>query len=251
MKRLSCHIDEIKKRISSRRGILLLADFDGTLAPIVSDPADAALPADVKRALASLQKDGNVRIAVVTGRALPDIVKKAPIKDAIFAANHGLEIFHKGRFILNLGKKFKKPLARIADTLSGVEDIPGAIVERKGLSTAVHYRKVRKSLHGEVKRLVGHICRGRLRKNGLKLLSGKMILEIRPANFWNKGKASLWIWKKFEPSFFPIFVGDDTTDEDAFRALRKKGLTIRIGKSRSSRAEYYAKDVWEVIRGIK
>jgi len=250
MKRLSGHLTEVRKGLAVKKGVLLLVDFDGTLSPIVPDPKDAVLPVRAKSVLKRLARDKRYTVGIVTGRGLKDILKKVSLKGIIYAANHGFEIHRNGRFLLRLGEKFRKPLEKIADVVSEVENIPGAIIERKGLSVAIHYRRVPAGLRRKVKALVKRACRGNLRSNGLKMLNGKMMLEVRPADFWNKGKAVLWIWKKLAPHFLPVYIGDDTTDEDAFRALKGKGLTIRIGKRATSRAEYYVRDIREVLSNL-
>jgi trehalose-phosphatase len=83
----------------------------------------------------------------------------------------------------------------------------------------------------------------------LKLRPGKEILEILPAIDWNKGKAAkqvLLLESLQKKSFIPICVGDDVTDEDLFRVFRNKGLTVRVGRSSASCAEYFVNDTNEV-----
>lgn len=65
---------------------------------------------------------------------------------------------------------------------------------------------------------------------------------------WDKGKAILYISERLKDNCLPIYIGDDTTDEFAFRTISGKGITIRIGKSRKTSAEYYLKGYWEVLR---
>ena len=78
-----------------------------------------------------------------------------------------------------------------------------------------------------------------LEKYGLQLTRGKMLMEVRPALHWNKGKAVLWIWRRLAPKYVPFYIGDDVTDEDAFSALRPYGITVRIGRKTASHAQYY------------
>jgi trehalose 6-phosphate phosphatase len=234
--------------VKAARGILLLLDFDGTLSPIVEDPGDAVLPAAVRKWLRSIARRKNIRLGIVTGRSLDDMMKRAGLRNLIIAANHGMEIYRDGRALLRKGKGYRKPIAQLAGRLSkALGGIPGVGVEDKGLSVVVHFRKVPPRMRGEVKKIARSTARPWLKRHNLQLTGGKMILEVRPALIWNKGRAVLWIWRHLAPSWVPIYVGDDTTDEDAFAALRPYGLTIRIGRKRETHAEYYVPSIKTII----
>lgn len=233
------------------RKVILFLDFDGTLSPIVKDPEGAVLPQAIRKWLKTLSRRDGVKIAVVTGRTLADIRKKIGIKDIIYAANHGMEISHGGHLVFSGGKRFRGPLSRLAQKLLiALSEVPKVFVEDKRLSVAVHYRRVKKSLHGRVGSIVAHISNTWMKKYGFTLTRGKRVLEVRPAVQWNKGKAVLWIWRRYAPHHLPVYVGDDTTDEDAFRALRPYGVTIRIGKKRGSHAQYSIATMSRLIQTI-
>ncbi|MBI5298673.1 MAG: trehalose-phosphatase, partial [Deltaproteobacteria bacterium] len=107
----------------------MFLDFDGTLSPIAGDPNDAILPPDVKRWLQKLSKKRNIKIGIVTGRALPDIKQKVGLKNIIYAANHGMEIFYNGRHLLKKGHAYKRPIRILAGALrDSMSGISGAIV---------------------------------------------------------------------------------------------------------------------------
>lgn len=228
--------------------ILLLLDFDGTISPIVDDPRAAILPQDIKRWINGLIKEKKTRVGILTGRSLSDIRKKVGIGNVVYAANHGMEIYYKRRFLLRKGAYYERPLSRLAEKLrTELAGIPGVVIEAKGLSVAVHFRNVRKGLRNKVKKIVREASAPWLKKHRLHLTSGKMILEVRPALYWNKGKAALWIWKKLAPKCVPIYIGDDETDEDAFVALRPYGLTIRVGRAKNTHAEYCIPSIKTII----
>jgi len=233
--------------ISSRKVIFLL-DFDGTLSPIVKNPKYAVLPRKIKKWLKTLSRQDGVKIAIVTGRTMKDIRQRIGIPGIIYAANHGMEIYYRGRFVLLKGKRFRKPLALLVQKLeSSLSGIPGVFVENKGLSVAVHLRRMEIRFHRKVNDIVTTISEPWMNKYGLTLTQGKLALEIRPAVMWDKGKAVLWIWRHFAPHHLPVYVGDDTTDEDAFIALRPCGVTIRIGKKKSSYAQYSIPSISKII----
>jgi trehalose 6-phosphate phosphatase len=235
--------------MNGERKIILFLDFDGTLSPIVRDPNDAILPPDIKLWLRNLSRKKNLKLGIVTGRTLSDIKQRVGLKNVIYAANHGMEIFYGGKYLLEKGHVYRKPLHILADELSdSLSDISGVIVENKGLSVAVHYRKTKVKRHAAVKRLVKKLSKPFMKKYNLQLTAGKMILEIRPAKHWNKGDAVLWMWKRLAPKYTPVYVGDDITDEDAFKVLRPYGPTIRIGKRNKSHAEYFMRSLKSIIQ---
>jgi len=93
-------------------------------------------------------------------------------------------------------------------------------------------------------------------RNKIKIKTGKMVLEVRPPSEWDKGKIVLWLLvrQKFalkDKSFVPIYIGDDKTDEDAFKVLKNNGITIFVGKPKPSYAQYYLKDTNEVKEFLK
>ncbi|OGQ48491.1 MAG: trehalose-phosphatase [Deltaproteobacteria bacterium RIFCSPLOWO2_02_FULL_46_8] len=234
--------------MNGERKIILFLDFDGTLSPIAKDPSDAILPPNVKLWLQNLSKKDNVRIGIVTGRALSDIKRKVGLKNIVYAANHGMEVFYNGKYLLRKGCAYKRPLQMLAKELIGsLSDISGVVVESKGLSVAVHYRKVNTKLRATVKKIVKKLATPCMKKYNLQLTTGKMVLEIRPAKLWNKGKAVLWMWKKLGRRYMPVYVGDDITDEDAFKALRPYGITIRTGRRKDSHAEYFVKSIKNIV----
>jgi trehalose-phosphatase len=223
-----------------RKGIILFLDFDGTLSPIVDNPLNATIPDDISAWLRRLSLKRKIKIGIITGRSMQDVRKRVGLKNIIYAANHGMEVYYKGRFILRKGRVYRRPLALIAESLiKELSGIPGIYLENKGLSVAVHLRRVKRNYHRKVKNLVKIIVEPWLKKYVLQLTSGKMLMEVRPVLHWNKGKAVLWIWRRLAPGYVPFYVGDDTTDEDAFSALKPYGITVRIGRKAGSHAEYY------------
>lgn len=224
----------------ARRGAMLVAlDFDGTLAPIVPHADQAAPPAPTRRAVEALARRGDTAVAVISGRALEDAMRRLPVAGLAWAGNHGLEIRAPG---------FERvhPEARAAaDALAAchgeiamaIEGVPGAWVEDKGLTLSVHYRETPASLHRRVREAVHAAAAGR---DSLRVTEGKCVVEVRPAVDWNKGRALLWILEALGlPEGAPVlYLGDDRTDEDAFAALRGRGVGILVGEARPSAARY-------------
>ncbi len=243
--------DELKTDLACR-SLYLFLDFDGTLSPIVRDPGQAVLSLRMRRRMEKLLSTGWCRIAVISGRTLEDIRRRIGIAGITYAGNHGLEI--EGPKV-----KFRYPIPRTAR--SALDDVrrvlgktlfavPGVFLEDKGATLTVHLRKVK---HGELRMVeyaVSEATRPYRIQEGVVVRPGKETFEIRPSVEWNKGKTVLWLLEKGavadgEPPW-PLFVGDDRTDEDAFQAIRARGATVYVGPPRQTTALYYLRNVGEV-----
>lgn len=244
----SFSIDDLSKHIGIK-GLFLFLDFDGTLSRLVPDPQRARMLPGLRKILKRLSSDPHVRIMIISGRSLSDIRERVGIPSLIYAGNHGFEIFLKNRCLLRKGEKYKT-IVRWASALleNQLKGIPGVIIEPKGLSVAVHFRNTPRGSVSTMRKAVATIAQLKEIKKKLALTSGKKIYELRPHRIWNKGSAVIWAWQRLAPTYLPICIGDDVTDEDAFRALGKKGLTIRVGRSQKSEAQYYVRRPEDMVK---
>lgn len=213
--------------------LVLLLDFDGTLAPIVERPELAAMPEATRAALDRLLAMPGVDAAVVSGRGMADARERAGIPGIAYAGNHGMEIEGPGMHRIHPEARAARPALDevVAAVAPALEEVPGAFLEDKGLTLSVHYRQVADEAGAErVRGIVGAAVRGR---PGLRLTEGKKVLEVRPRVEWDKGRAVLFLLDQFRPpAGAPVlYLGDDTTDEDAFRALAGTGEGILIAES--------------------
>ena len=200
--------------------LVLLLDFDGTLAPIVDRPELAEMPARTRRALERLMAMPGVAVAVVSGRGLGDVRGRAALAGIAYAGNHGMEIEGAGLHRIHPEAATARPeLERVAARIEAdLEGIDGAFLEDKGLTLSIHYRLAPDRAE-EVREIVLEAVEGR---DGLTVTEGKMVLEVRPRVEWDKGRAVLYLLDQMRPpADAPVlYLGDDRTDEDAFRALR-------------------------------
>jgi trehalose 6-phosphate phosphatase len=227
---------EIVHELCSRRGstghLLVGLDFDGTLAPIVPRPEDAALPPGTRALLERIAARPDTRIALVSGRGLDDLEERVAIDGLYYAGNHGLEIRGPGvRRVHEAARAAAADLAAVARQLGEqLARVEGAIVEDKGLTLSVHYRLVDDAAAAErVRATTAAACQPR---DSLRVTQGKKVLEIRPAVDWHKGRALRFLLDTLaaDSSGAPaIFIGDDRTDEDAFRELGDDGWGIVVG----------------------
>jgi len=200
--------------------LVLLLDFDGTLAPIVERPELAAMPDETRRALDRLLARPGVEAAIVSGRGLADARERAGIPGIAYAGNHGMEIRGPGIDRVHPEAAAARPvLERAAAGLrAALDGIPGAWVEDKQLTLSVHHRQTPPGRVPEVHETVRRVAGG---LEGVHLTEGKQVLEVRPNVDWNKGKAVLFLLEQMRPPAGAaiLYFGDDRTDEDAFRAL--------------------------------
>ena len=117
--------------------------------------------------------------------------------------------------------------------------IAGAFIERKRFSIAAHYRNVKENDAFSVALAVDAVA---ARHRELRRMDGKKVHELLPDIDWDKGKAVLWLLEALElerGKVLPIYIGDDRTDEDAFSALEKRGVTILVSEQPQVTAASY------------
>ncbi|GAB4417243.1 MAG: hypothetical protein OHK0032_13280 [Thermodesulfovibrionales bacterium] len=235
------HIDEIRKEFMDKKPFLFL-DYDGTLTPIAESPDKATMSDDMRSLIAALKE--YIPVAIISGRSLHDIKNKVGIKDIIYAGNHGAEIWDGNKKIRGQESEtntgiLKELLKRLQE---GLSHINGIMIEDKGLTASIHFRMVKVKVLSEFFDIFSRITKPY--ENSFKITTGKKVFEIRPVNIWNKGDAVSWIIENLGKDRFPVYIGDDTTDEDAYNILKNKGLSISIGSSVN--ADYYIQNQEEV-----
>lgn len=241
------HLDEIKKQFSQKEAVIFL-DYDGTLTPIVDTP-DLAVMDDAMREVVK-ELAARYKVAIISGRATDDVRSKVQIDDIFYAGSHGFEIVDpKGGVTINKEAQEIQPVIdKVYSILKEkVKDVDGALVEHVKYTISMHYRLVSDDDFSRVEQAVNEILKEHPK---LKVTHGKKVFEIRPQMDWHKGKAVEWILNvhQFSPEKnWAVYIGDDTTDEDAFAVLENKGLGILVADPlRESKARYGVKDVDEV-----
>ena len=236
--------------------ILLLADYDGTLTPIVGRPEEAILSSEVREKLRALTQKPAFSVGIISGRSLSEVKSLVAVEGIYYAGNHGLEIEGPGlEFIHPAAKAAQPEIQELFRQLSArLANIEGVIIEDKGLSLSVHYRLVIKSEEEIVARVFHQVTSSWLRDGKVRVTSGKKVLEVRPPIDWHKGKAIETIMKEVKvvrkcEEGLTIYLGDDRTDEDAFRIIhRPHGWSILVGpENATSNADYYLNSTSEVM----
>jgi trehalose 6-phosphate phosphatase len=242
-------LDEIRDILGGRRPAVFL-DYDGTLTPIVDDPAQARLPADTRETVELLA--ARTPVAIMSGRDLEDVRELVAIEGIWYAGSHGFDIFDPAGERIERAREYLSPLAsaeaELRDALANVE---GARVEHKRFAIAIHDRGASRASQRRISETVRSTA---ARHPQLRVTGGKRIHELRPDLDWDKGRALLWLIEELDlahDEYLPLYVGDDETDEDAFTALAERGLGFVVrgeDDARPTRADYALADPREVRR---
>jgi len=235
--------------------ILLLSDYDGTLTPIVGRPDEAVLSPEVREILGALAVKPGFSAGIISGRSLAEIKDMVGIEGIYYAGNHGLEIEGPGiKLVSPAAEAAQAEIKELVGQLSAkLGDIEGVIIEDKGLSLSVHYRLVEPGGEERVAEIFTQVTSPWLHEGKVRVTSGKKVWEVRPPIDWHKGKAVETIGQEIKALLnleqpLTIYLGDDTTDEDAFRVVhRPEGWSIFVGEENSSsNADYFLNSTSEV-----
>jgi trehalose-phosphatase len=248
---ISSAFDHVQEIAGRDRRLAIFLDYDGTLTPIVSRPERAVLSDSTRMTLRGLA--AKVPVAILSGRDLDDVRKRVDIDGIIYAGSHGFDIAGRHGLRKQIATEFSPILDGAEKELrEKLASIPGALLERKRFSIAAHYRQADASDTIKVTQAVNGVIAGH---RELRKVAGKKVYELQPDIDWNKGKAVRWLLETLgleQPEVLPLYVGDDLTDEDAFRALERRGVGIIVGEQpRSSAATYALKSPAEVERFLR
>jgi trehalose-phosphatase len=227
-------LDAVLARIGDPAGWVFVVDFDGTLAPIVDHPEDAAPAPGAVAALTALA--ARTEVALLSGRALDDLLARlgeVPT-GVLVVGGHGSEarLPDGTREALTDPEAAREVLDELeADLVSRLDAGAGWQVERKPTSLAVHHRRVTEDRVATVLPEVRAVLEDATdRGPGFSLLAGKAVLELKVSGV-DKGVALRWIADRCDGRR-PIVLGDDVTDEDAFEAaLARDGEAVRVAES--------------------
>ncbi|XP_078160083.1 putative trehalose-phosphate phosphatase 6 [Carex rostrata] len=237
-----CKFEDIMA-ISKGKKIVMFLDYDGTLSPIVDDPDRAYMSESMREAVKDVAM--HFPTAIVSGRCTDKVLSFVRLKELYYAGSHGMDIVGPTIGPKNMKSKTKEVLCQPAsDFLPIIEEIsktltektkmiPGAKVENNKFCVSVHYRCVDEKKWGTLAEQVKSVLN---QYPKLRLTQGRKVLEIRPTIKWNKGNALEFLLETLgyadSNEVFPVYIGDDRTDEDAFKVLceRQQGIGILVSK---------------------
>jgi trehalose-phosphatase len=242
------------RRLAGKRPVVFF-DYDGTLTAIRDRPEEAVISASMREAVQRLAE--RIPVIVVSGRDREVVQRLMGLDNLIVAGDHGFDIWSPtgGTITHEEGGSFAGLLREVEAKLElELANTPGVLIEPKRFSVAVHYRLVPEEQRPNVTKIVD--ATQSEHPGELKITPGKMVFEIQPRLDWDKGTAVLYLLKALgldRDGVVPIYLGDDITDEDAFRAPARQGIRIlvesgggRKGADRTTAADYVLNSIQEV-----
>ncbi|XP_054822038.1 probable trehalose-phosphate phosphatase J isoform X2 [Prosopis cineraria] len=261
-----CHpsaLDMFEQIVDASKGkqIVVFLDYDGTLSPIVNDPDRAFMSDEMRKTVRKVARC--FPTAIVSGRCRDKVYNFVRLAELYYAGSHGMDIKGPTRCSqYNKGSKAEAILFQPAsEFLPMIDEVyralveetkstPGAMVENNKFCVSVHYRCVDEKKWSELAHQVKSVLKEYPK---LRLTQGRKVFEIRPSIKWDKGKALEFLLESLGfancADVFPVYIGDDRTDEDAFKKLRDRGqgLGILVSKfPRDTIASYSLQEPEEV-----
>ncbi|XP_068641493.1 probable trehalose-phosphate phosphatase J [Aristolochia californica] len=245
---------------SKGKQIVMFLDYDGTLSPIVEDPDRAFMSDAMRKAVRDVAR--YFPTAIVSGRCRDKVYSFVQLAELYYAGSHGMDIKGPAK-----GPKYKKtkksvlfqPASEFLPMIDEVykflvektKSIPGAMVENNKFCVSVHFRCVDEERWSGLAEQVRSVLKEYPK---LRLSQGRMVLEIRPTIKWDKGKALEFLLESLGyancNNVLPVYIGDDRTDEDAFKVLRERGqgFGILVSKNpKDTNASYSLQEPAEVM----
>jgi trehalose 6-phosphate phosphatase len=225
------HLDRIKELLR-QPPFGLITDADGTISPIAPTPEQAKVFQLCRRYLTRLYHRVAL-VALISGRSAAAVREMVGLEGPVYIGNHGLERWQNGRAVLApLASDYQALITSVVETLARNLQIDGLKFEDKGLSASVHYRLALEPEAAKTAILdaLGNIPGGQ----ELRILAGKKVIDILPPLAADKGTAVTELVRDYHLRS-GIYLGDDTTDIDAFRAIHQlsgtgdfRGLAIGV-----------------------
>lgn len=226
--------------INSSKGkqIVMFLDYDGTLSPIVDDPDRAFMSEQMRAAVKQVAK--YFPTAIVSGRCRDKVYSFVKLAELYYAGSHGMDIkgptegpkyrTGKNAVIFQPASEFLPMIDEVyKELLEKTKSTPGAKVENNKFCVSVHFRCVDEKSWTSLAEQVRSVIKDYPK---LRLTQGRKVLEIRPTIKWDKGKALEFLLDSLGfancSDVLPVYIGDDRTDEDAFKVLRDRGQGFGI-----------------------
>ncbi|KAG2709700.1 hypothetical protein I3760_05G253400 [Carya illinoinensis] len=244
--------DRMMKTAKGKR-IVVFLDYDGTLSPIVDNPDRALMSEEMRAALRGVAK--YFPTAIISGRSRDKVTEFVKLSNVFYAGSHGMDIMAPPIPVKSSTAGNHQTIAPHGKIVTMLEEktkkIQGVRIEDNGFCVSVHFRQVRAEDYGILEEKVKSVVE---KYPEFHLTEGKMVLEVRPSIEWNKGHALEYLLDTLgfsnSSDVLPLYIGDDRSDEDAFKVIRSRGQGYPIIVSstpKDTKASYSLQDPSEVL----
>ncbi|KAJ3677313.1 hypothetical protein LUZ60_003037 [Juncus effusus] len=246
---------------SEGKQIVMFLDYDGTLSPIVDDPDSAFMSDTMRKAVRNVAR--HFPTAIVSGRCRDKVYNFVRLAELYYAGSHGMDIKGPAKGHKHTKAKAKAVLFQPASEflpmidhvykslMEKTKEIEGSLVENNKFCVSVHFRCVDEKNWNALASIMKSVIKEFPK---LRLSQGRKVFEIRPTIKWDKGKALEFLLESLGfancNNVLPVYIGDDRTDEDAFKVLREReqGIGILVSKfPKETNASYSLQEPAEVM----
>jgi len=236
-------VRRILARLRDAQKIAVLLDCDGTLVPLKPYPSEVRVPPQVKEVLGRLVANRSLFVAIVSGRRIRDLKALLNVTGLHYFGLHGAESDRGSTRVRPTTLAAVRAAKRAARRT--LQAWPGIWVEDKAVTFSIHYRQAKPAARNAAAAALATL----LARWGdaLHVLNGNRVWEILPREVGGKSSTVLRILKDLPPDTATIYIGDDGTDELAFKVLGDQ-ITVRVGDHRATHAHYYVRAPSDVIR---
>lgn len=238
-------LDGIRRHYQKSRNRCLLLDYDGTLVPFTRIPSEAAPDNAVRELLGRLCADESNHVVVISGRDLSSLDRWLGMLPLTLVAEHGASYRPRNgawQQMVSVSELWKDEIRRVMQLF--VIRCAGSFIEEKRNTIAWHYRNTQTGLGFSRSRELLNMLSQLIQNTTLQVIDGNKVVEVRVSGF-DKGASALKIVNETDPDFV-LCLGDDTTDEDMFKALEGDAYTIKVNNGASA-AQYTILSQQEVV----
>ncbi|MBN1793943.1 MAG: trehalose-phosphatase [Candidatus Omnitrophica bacterium] len=244
--------EDFNTLFKTAKRLFLFLDYDGTLTDFIESPALAFLDKYTRSLLRRLSKNRRFILGIISGRGLHDLQRKVGLKGVLYSGSHGLEFYARGkdhRRESQITKRYLIALEDIKKTLGEqLKGIDHVVLEDKEILFAIHYRLASVQNIIRLKKICQRVVSPYVRAKIVRIGTGRRMLEVRPRRQFSKFDAVHFFEKiyKKKKDDLTIYIGDDVTDEDIFRRMHKRDISVRVEKTQKSKARYFVHNQFEV-----
>ncbi|MFC1563054.1 trehalose-phosphatase [candidate division KSB1 bacterium] len=247
------NLSEISGKLKAHEKILLGMDHDGTIAEVITTLIESRMTVSMRNTLYSLSQNPRIHLVIISGRTINSLKEVANIKsnNIFYAGNHGFEIEGDKTDYTFEDKEALEKIKVITEEMDNkFSNVEGLVFEKKIFTTSFIWSTAAPEKQESIR---GELLEALQKYQGIRIVEGKKLFNIRPKVNINKGVALETVGRHFYKDEWrnhvtAIYIGDDNSDEDAFKMLGDKDIGVIVNENppASTNAKYYAKNVEEI-----